>query len=355
MRVGWGVREREASRLVLVYCLCAVVTALLISLTPLVTGPAYAQAAGVGVAVSRPVEAGPPRYVGNDVCTACHVEQIKSFGETIMGKLFTVHPREDRQRLGCEGCHGPGSIYSKEMAKAMKEGRKPGQAYPGPARAGVITFRKDSGESAQLDNEICLQCHEKGERAFWRASTHAFREVRCVDCHTIMRKVSPRFQLAQALDSNPWIITRPETQVCFKCHLRRRVQENFPSHMPMREGLIVCTDCHNPHGGPYPHQLKYATVNQVCYVCHAEKRGPFLRAHPPVIQDCTICHDPHGSINRFLLKFRPPRLCQNCHAATGHPATPRPPNTVYVFSRACLNCHSAIHGSNSPGGTFLTR
>ncbi len=35
---------------------------------------------------------------------------------------------------------------------------------------------------------------------------------------------------------------------------------------------MVCTDCHNPHGGPYQHQLLQPTTNEVCYTCHAEKR-----------------------------------------------------------------------------------
>jgi DmsE family decaheme c-type cytochrome len=296
----------------------------------------------------------PPTYVGSEACKACHAEQVHDFMATMMGKTLMLHARDERERLGCETCHGPGSQYVTDMAAAMGKGIKAGP-WHGPSEHGLITFRKDSGESAKTDNGVCLTCHEKGEQAFWRASVHAFRGVRCTDCHLIMRKVSPRFQLAAARRVNPFIVTRPETEVCLNCHPRKRMQMNLPSHMPLREGSMVCTDCHNPHGGPYPDQLRQATVNQTCYTCHAEKRGPFLWIHPPVMQNCLNCHDPHGSVNRFLLKVREPRLCQQCHVATFHPGTPAGAGSVFVFSRSCTNCHSNIHGSNAPGGRLFTR
>jgi predicted CXXCH cytochrome family protein len=46
------------------------------------------------------------------------------------------------------------------------------------------------------------------------------------------------------------------------------------SHMPIREGKMTCSSCHNPHGSYGDALLKTATVNDTCYKCHAEKRGP---------------------------------------------------------------------------------
>jgi DmsE family decaheme c-type cytochrome len=326
--------------------------------------PASAQSAPVSAtpsaAQSQPSQGGgvtgePATYVGDETCKACHQAQAHEFSQTTMGKIMLAHPRDENESRGCESCHGPGSRYVAEMAEVMGKGIKPDQAAHGPAVAGVMTFRKDSDESAEQDNAVCLTCHDKGEQSFWRASIHSSRGLRCVDCHTIMRQVSPRFQLSVAMESSPFITTRPETQVCLRCHLTQKMEINLPSHMPVREGAMACTDCHNPHGGPYPDQLVRATVTETCYTCHAEKRGPFLWMHPPVMQNCLNCHQPHGSINRFMLTMRPPRLCQQCHIGTYHPGTPAKANTLFVFSRACLNCHSAIHGSNAPGGMDLTR
>jgi DmsE family decaheme c-type cytochrome len=286
----------------------------------------------------------PPQYISDQLCKACHYKETKAFTATMMGNVFELHPRDTQERLGCQGCHGPGSVHL---------------ATGGKKTTGMLTFRPSSNESVQADNDRCLSCHERGEHVFWRASTHGSRGLACTDCHTIMRKESPQFQLTSAPlvtpFINPFVVTRPETQVCLRCHLREKMEINLPSHMPLREGSMVCTDCHNPHGGPYPRQLRAATVNELCFTCHAEKRGPFLWIHPPVMMNCLNCHLPHGSVIQHMLVIRQPLLCQRCHVGTFHPGTPGQPMGVFVFNQSCDNCHSQIHGSNSPGGRVFTR
>jgi DmsE family decaheme c-type cytochrome len=123
--------------------------------------------------------------------------------------------------------------------------------------------------------------------------------------------------------------------------------------------------------------LKEFTVNDTCYQCHPEKRGPLLFEHEPVRESCLNCHKPHGSTQAKLLYERPPYLCQDCHNMGSHQAVPLsgailpggsasvgqgtlgPGNTLItnprLLARGCLNCHSNIHGSNSPGGQYFTR
>jgi hypothetical protein len=118
-------------------------------------------------------------YIGGAACMGCHQAAVHDFGATMMGNIILKHPRDDAEKRGCEACHGPGSRYVPEMAKAMGTGKKPDEAMHGPpAEASLTTFRPDSGESAKQDNAACLVCHERGEQAFWRASTHSFREVK---------------------------------------------------------------------------------------------------------------------------------------------------------------------------------
>jgi DmsE family decaheme c-type cytochrome len=123
--------------------------------------------------------------------------------------------------------------------------------------------------------------------------------------------------------------------------------------MPLREGKITCTDCHNPHGSATEALLKANSINDNCYKCHAEKRGPFLFEHAPVRENCDNCHDPHGSINEYSLKLSRPRLCFECHGF-GHGQSTGI-NSPYTMGRSCQNCHTAIHGSNSPAGGALQR
>jgi DmsE family decaheme c-type cytochrome len=161
-----------------------------------------------------------------------------------------------------------------------------------------------------------------------------------------MRNVTPKFQLAKLT----------EIDTCAQCHKNKRAEIWRSSHMPVREGKLKCSTCHNPHGSFSEALLREATTNDGCYKCHAEKRGPFLWEHPPVRENCVNCHDPHGSINDFMLKISRPRLCQQCHAnLTGHPGHPRNPTSIYAFNRECQNCHSQHHGSNSPAGSRFIR
>jgi hypothetical protein len=53
-------------------------------------------------------------------------------------------------------------------------------------------------------------------------------------------------------------------------------------------------------------------------------------------------------------------LCQRCHIAARHPATPYDGATLAAGSnrlvnRSCANCHPMVHGSNHPGGVFYMR
>ncbi len=154
-----------------------------------------------------------------------------------------------------------------------------------------------------------------------------------------MTAVSRRFQLKTAF--------QPDT--CFQCHKDRRAQMFMSSHMPMGEGKIVCSDCHAPHGSTTEALLNKASVNNVCYTCHAEKRGPFLFEHEPVRENCLNCHDPHGSINQYSLKVPRPRLCNECHSIM---ESTNVNHSAFSNGASCQNCHIQIHGSNSPQGAL---
>jgi DmsE family decaheme c-type cytochrome len=214
----------------------------------------------------------------------------------------------------------------------------------GYSLGGIISFRKDDpARDVEADNAICLGCHDRGQRTYWHASVHQERALACADCHTVMHNVSARGQLK----------TRFEPETCFQCHQDRRAQMFRPAHMPMREGKVVCSDCHNPHGTATEALLWENSVNDNCYKCHAEKRGPFLFEHAPVRENCLACHSAHGSINQYSLKISPPRLCFECHTM-GH-GTTAGPGSRFAMSRACTNCHSLIHGSNAPNGAAFQR
>ncbi len=262
----------------------------------------------------------------SEKCMQCHQEYIEKFSMSKMGRSLPSG--------SCEDCHGP-------MSKHLAEPRhKP--AY-------VVSFMHGKLTTDQKSS-VCLQCHQDGQQMHWQTSIHASAGNTCINCHKVMAMTDP---VQDRLD---------QSNVCFTCHMDKRAQMHERSHHPILDGKVVCSDCHNPHGSAGPYQLVKNTVNQVCYQCHAEKRGPFLWEHQPVREDCTNCHNPHGTNNPRMLKVKMPYLCEQCHGEAYHPATLYtgtgiPPNGAaqQMLGRACTNCHSMIHGSNSPSGSHFLR
>ena len=272
--------------------------------------------------------------VDNKVCLTCHATQAAAFSKTLMGKIGQTR----KGMFDCQNCHGAGSEHVK-----LGGGRGVG---------GILSFGTDDPRTNEEKNAVCLGCHQKGERTYWAGSVHQTRDLACTNCHTVMKNVSVKRNLK----------TPAEMETCFQCHKLQRAQMQYSSHMPVREGKITCSDCHNPHGSVTEKLIREASVNENCYKCHAEKRGPMLWEHTPVRENCLNCHNPHGSNYDSLLVVARPRLCLQCHTTTHSGAlsgaTGFPPGTggnTAALQNGCGNCHSQIHGSNSPNGFFLFR
>jgi DmsE family decaheme c-type cytochrome len=92
-------------------------------------------------------------------------------------------------------------------------------------------------------------------------------------------------------------------------------------------------------------------TRSLCAKCHADKTGPFVYRHADLLDDCGRCHTPHGSSFGSMLRYQEPFLCLQCHA--GHTEKDFPDNPYPGFKRGmltkCTNCHSQVHGSDTPG------
>ena len=142
-----------------------------------------------------------------------------------------------------------------------------------------------------------------------------------------------------------------QRNLCFGCHQAEEVSFTLASHHPLKEGRVFCVDCHDPHGTFSPKLLKADTVRQTCVQCHTDKQGPFLYEHADVMDNCSNCHSPHGSVNPNLLSAREPFLCLQCHE--GHYINERSgrsisPESARFYYTRCTDCHSTIHGSDTP-------
>lgn len=138
--------------------------------------------------------------------------------------------------------------------------------------------------------------------------------------------------------------SRDTAERCFKCHQEIKAEYQLPSHHPVPEKRVFCTDCHESHGSINDKLLRKKTIKDTCRQCHAEKVGPFLYEHADITEDCMACHNPHGSVNNNLLLLREPFLCLQCHS--GHPVNTK--EMKITFYTRCTNCHSSIHGTDIP-------
>jgi DmsE family decaheme c-type cytochrome len=200
-------------------------------------------------------------------------------------------------------------------------------------------------------NAVCLSCHENNPaQAHWEGSPHEASGTRCASCHDVHGQLAGTPGRSTNLARTGAI-----TQRCLGCHEGMRWALNARSTHPLRDGQMECTSCHNPHGTTAERLLKESAVNEVCYTCHQKARGPFLWEHAPVRENCLTCHRAHGSNYPSLLQARTTQLCQSCHQQGRHQTLAGLPQTVWVSNRACLNCHSQIHGSNHPSGPLFQR
>jgi DmsE family decaheme c-type cytochrome len=306
----------------------------------------------VGLVLGGRVEAAPPTvpgatYIGSEQCKGCHEDLAKKMEHTLHGKLLgTKLSKSEFQQRGCEGCHGPGSKHLEDPANP----------------AFNLRFGKKSPLAAADKNEVCLQCHARGKQILWRGSPHEARDVACATCHSVhagSEKGQLKIVKVDEYDSRGQLLDKVQYALCGQCHQVKTMQFQRSSHMPLaaqgEAGKIVCSTCHNPHGTTTEKLIAAVSINESCTTCHADKRGPFLWEHAPVLENCLSCHQAHGSNNAPLLRVRQPRLCETCHAGGRHNAQTYPMTERRAFNRSCVNCHFNIHGSNHPSGERFLR
>ena len=269
-------------------------------------------------------------YVGEAKCLECHEDQEKGYRSTPHGRA--QNQRTPAAKNSCETCHGPG------------------KAHVAADGAGHILSSKTM--TPQKASEMCTTCHARTDHNNWAGSKHDSRNMSCATCHSIHEPKSADAQLTKA----------SVQETCVQCHRKEVNKIHKSSHMPVSEGKMECTTCHNPHGSQNVRMLREGnSINESCATCHAEKRGPFLWEHAVGRENCVTCHDPHGSNNERMLVAKLPILCQKCHIHSRHPATIYDQNQINnrsnrVTGRSCVNCHQMVHGSNHPtSGKYFLR
>jgi predicted CXXCH cytochrome family protein len=347
-----------------------------------------------------------PRYVGMKACLACHAKVAEGWADAGHGKALS-DPALPEDELGCEACHGPGSIHVGSLGKKQipepcqdvakgeavcakchlrEEGSKLPEAWPNlRSRHWQRTLHARQGTSClschqvhggapralkQAPEELCLSCHKAVVNDQEGGFTHdPVAKGQCLLCH-----------LPHGGAARHNLVDKPAT-ACLKCHPAGEALQKPHSQYAVAEA--DCLSCHNPHsfdrerklvrksehqpfaerkceichlpseGSAAPALIK--PQKQLCLGCHpAEKIMPAKRPdgrpmvqHPPVEQGlCTTCHNPHASDHGKLVKDRLDYACFLCHGKI-EDATLQPKQHKPVATGNCLLCHQA-HVSAEP-------
>lgn len=303
-------------------------------------------------------------FAGSETCALCHADIAKKFSSNPHSELALMHGGKG---VTCESCHGPGQAHVASGGDPTK----------------ILQLSKMSAN--QID-KTCLGCHAGAHPNFLR-SDHGKAGVGCTSCHSIHGVAAAAIPSAIALSAaapdkksrlasrlfsvmkpdattgdplhwaaasaempgqNPNLLKAPQPQLCFSCHSDIKPAFSQPFHHKVNEGLVKCSDCHDPHGTFGNNQLRStADQNMICTKCHTETRGPFVFEHAAVKSEgCVGCHSPHGSQNARLLNVpNINQLCNQCHS-------PVAMGTVHGMGagsaevQQCISCHTMIHGSN---------
>lgn len=251
--------------------------------------------------------------LGAEGCVTCHGDLVKEFGSN-------PHSRMSVGAVVCETCHGPGKDHVDAKGDKTKIWNP-------------INGRSQDGQ------ELCVSCH-KDQHPEMDRSAHAKGEVNCLGCHDIHKSKAER------------LLKEPESTLCYQCHADVREGFSMPVHHQVNEGILQCSDCHDPHEASQHRTLEsVGRQNAACMKCHTGTAGPWAFEHSAVKSEgCVACHTPHGGANpHFLKKSNVSSLCLECHSPAQKQASGVQVNNAHrqdALRQACTTCHVGIHGSN---------
>lgn len=192
-------------------------------------------------------------------CLFCHAGRTHSVGNSLHRIKFDEHA------IGCERCHGPGSLHVERWESSDAGGDE----------AIDRTIVNPAHLSRELADAICHQCHLTTE-AYITARGRKTTDFR----PGLPLQRFRHYYRARAPESSMRVVGHVDQLMLSRCYLE--------------SDSLTCMTCHNPHAFPAPEQqMKY--YRDVCASCHAidacQVSSETLARKSPA-NDCVACHMP---------------------------------------------------------------
>jgi predicted CXXCH cytochrome family protein len=180
--------------------------------------------------------------------------------------------------MGCETCHGPGSVHDKAKEIDMP--------------STIVSPNKLAAERSSM---ICGQCHSRPQGNLKNdqpVNTANKMMLPGTSRNTFLKDYTTREDAAKG---DYWA-----DELHSKAHHQQYT--DFIKSSKHRNGnqLVACSDCHDTHDAKFPHQMKTdASKPESCTSCH--KSSTDLKAHLADKAKCTVapekitCSDCHNT------------------------------------------------------------
>ena len=214
-------------------------------------------------------------------CMSCH----NSYPDFVMGSenKFNSLP----YGIGCERCHGPGSIHvaNKMSGDIIDTSKYIDYSIVNPAKLSI-----------DLQFDVCQRCHLQGNAVL--KNDHSFYDFKPgMKLSDYISVFLPRYKNA---DDEFIMASHADRLKQSKCFIKTfDAAKSSKELRPYKNGL-TCVSCHNPHVSV--REKKTENFNMVCKKCHGSKEdkncGLALHERQTKLNNCVSCHMPQsGSID----------------------------------------------------------
>ncbi len=228
-----------------------------------------------------------------DSCLTCHVGRPNATNGA--SNLYKA-PIFEELSIGCESCHGPGSLHVKEREMRSLSKSSLDTSIVNPSHL-----------PSQLADETCMYCHELGEARI-PLPGKTFQDYR-PGVPLVRTEAIFKSKLLLGWNLEEW----SDEMATSKCYR-------------FSKGAMRCSTCHDPHFTPTAQEAS-AFYRAKCLTCH-QTHGCALsleaREHTEPVDNCISCHMP---------KHLAPKLVKIGGEGTSHrimktPDEPIPPGTT---------------------------